>query len=218
MSCAKSRSHTLNVQGRDTFRRRQFVPPRRLMQRHAFVSISPLRRRRSCDKAALQSHSTAGGLASEHPPKGCGTPVCYTARHVCAALNTYTHQFLILNANTVTCKHVFHSDGGAVCCSAPGPGGRPSVCLHKSTSGAGVACGAGEPDCGAAMWQSEDKKNKINNEKPSAGCWPIEPNLCAPSATSNEERGSGAMFTREPQLISLGTDEQRGRQLHKESI
>lgn len=102
--------------------------------------------------------------------------------------------------------------------AAPLPGGRPSVCLHKSTSGAGVACGAGEPDCGAAMWQSKEKKIKINNEKTSAGCWPIEPNLCAPSAASNEERGSGAMFTREPQLISLGTDEQRGRQLHKESI
>lgn len=75
-----------------------------------------------------------------------------------------------------------------------------------------------EPGSQIAAPQSKEKKIKKNNEKTSAGCWPIEPNLCAPSAASNEERGAGAMFTREPQLISLGTDEQRGRQLHKESI
>lgn len=75
-----------------------------------------------------------------------------------------------------------------------------------------------EPGSQIAAPQCGKNEAKKKNEKTSAGCWPIEPNLCAPSAASNEERGSGAMFTREPQLISLGTDEQRGRQLHKESI
>lgn len=68
--------------------------------------------------------------------------VCYTARHVCAAVNTYTHQFFILNANTVTCKHVFQLNIRAVCSSPRGRcwgwegGGEASrIHLDKSTSG-----------------------------------------------------------------------------------
>lgn len=85
------------------------------------------------------------------------------------------------------------------------PGEWPSVCLHKSTSGAALRVERGSQI--ARLNVAERKKKK----KTLAGCWPIEPNLCAPSLALNEQCGSGFMFTGQPQLISLGTDEQRGR-------
>lgn len=103
MSCAQSRSHALNVQGRDTFRRRQLVPPRRLMQRHAFVSISPLRRRWSCDKAALQSHSTAGSRerASERASSQRLRHACLLHSETCVRRAKHLHAS-IFNSK---CKH-----------------------------------------------------------------------------------------------------------------
>lgn len=85
--------------------------------------------------------------------------------------------------------------------AAPLPGEWPSVCLHKSTSGAALRV-----ERGSQIARRNVKKKK----KLSAGCWPIEPNLCTPSLALNEERGSGGVFTGQPQLISLGTDEQSG--------
>ncbi len=48
--------------------------------------------------------------------------VCITARRVCATVRKtpFVHEFLILNANTVTCKHVFQLNFKAVCSSLSG--------------------------------------------------------------------------------------------------
>lgn len=62
-----------------------------------------------------------------------------------------------------------------------------------------------KPDCAQQCGRVKKK------ERNSVGCWPIEANLCTSSPGFDGERGFGAMFTGQPQLISPGTDQQRGR-------
>lgn len=63
---------------------------------------------------------------------------------MCATVNAYVHQFLILNANTVTCKHVFSVEFHSGLLFS-----RRTACirLHKSTSG--LHCVSG-----ACQWES----------------------------------------------------------------
>lgn len=58
---------------------------------------------------------------------------------MCATVNAYVHQFLILNANTVTCKHVFSVEfhSGLLFSRR-----RARARLHKSTSGLHCVSGA----------------------------------------------------------------------------
>lgn len=58
---------------------------------------------------------------------------------MCATVNAYVHQFLILNANTVTCKHVFSVEFHSGLLFS---WWRACIRLHKSTSGLHCVSGA----------------------------------------------------------------------------
>ncbi len=74
---------------------------------------------------------------------------------VCVAVqkkNTYVHEFLILNANTVTCKHVFQLNFIAVC---PSPSGQLAFAYIKAHPHC-VACQS-ESRITRRLWQGKTK-------------------------------------------------------------